>query len=136
MTDQIETSPPPARHADGRFGPGNPGRRPGSRNRASHRALTAILDDFHDNKDVVLPRLRQYFTTTSRSSSACSTCSRPLRTPSPKVTPPPATTVTTVIYGDLASLLSSRAPSLTRQKDPFTPAKAPRPGRSNPIGFS
>jgi hypothetical protein len=63
LIDQIETSPPPARHADGRFGPGNPGRRPGSRNRASHRALTAILDDFHDNKDVVLPRLRQYFTT-------------------------------------------------------------------------
>jgi hypothetical protein len=60
MTEQIE--PPPARHADGRFGPGNPGRRPGSRNRASHRALTAILDDFHDNKDVVLPRLRKYFT--------------------------------------------------------------------------
>jgi hypothetical protein len=58
MTEQIE--PPPARHADGRFGPGNPGRRPGSRNRASHRALTAILDDFHDNKDVVLPRLRKY----------------------------------------------------------------------------
>jgi len=60
MTDQTE--PSPARYADGRFGPGNPGRRPGSRNRASHRALIAILDDFQDNKDVVLPRLRKFFT--------------------------------------------------------------------------
>lgn len=36
----------PARYADGRFGPGNPGRPLGSYNRASRRAALAILNHF------------------------------------------------------------------------------------------
>ncbi len=50
----------PARHANGRFGPGNPGRRAGARNRVSHRATMAILDDFELHKDELLNRLRIY----------------------------------------------------------------------------
>jgi hypothetical protein len=50
----------PARHANGRFGAGNPGRRAGARNRVSHRAAMAILDDFELHKDDVLKRLRTY----------------------------------------------------------------------------
>ena len=50
----------PARHANGRFGPGNPGRRAGARNRVSHRAAMAILDDFELHKDELLQRLRIY----------------------------------------------------------------------------
>ncbi len=50
----------PARHANGRFGPGNPGRRAGARNRVSHRAAMAILDDFEMHKVDVLKRLRTY----------------------------------------------------------------------------
>ena len=61
----------PARHANGRFGPGNPGRRAGSRNRASHRAMMAIIEDFETYKALVLERLRtespgQYFNTLTR----------------------------------------------------------------------
>lgn len=53
---------PPARYPNGRFGPGNPGRRAGARNRVSHRAAMAILQDFELHKDVVLDRLRRLFT--------------------------------------------------------------------------
>ena len=53
-------APAPARHANGRFGPGNPGRRAGARNRVSHRATMAILDDFELHKDELLNRLRIY----------------------------------------------------------------------------
>ena len=52
----------PARHANGRFGPGNPGRRAGARNRLSHRAAMAILQDFELNRGEVLERLRRFFT--------------------------------------------------------------------------
>ncbi len=64
MTDIANTSQSPARFANGRFGPGNPGRRPGSRNRASHRAVMAILQDFETNHDAILERLREDFTPT------------------------------------------------------------------------
>ncbi|HEY2178458.1 MAG TPA: hypothetical protein VGH15_07740 [Caulobacteraceae bacterium] len=56
MTD--ETTAPPARHASGRFGPGNPGRPPGSRNRMPSRAAAkAILDHFEANRDRLLDDL-------------------------------------------------------------------------------
>jgi hypothetical protein len=61
MSDTF-TSPLPARHANGRFGPGNPGRRLGARNRISHRAAMAILEDFELHSDKVLERLRNVFT--------------------------------------------------------------------------
>jgi hypothetical protein len=51
-----------ARYANGRFGPGNPGRRTGARNRVSHRAAMAILRDFELREGEVLERLRKYFT--------------------------------------------------------------------------
>jgi hypothetical protein len=62
MTDATATPHTLGRHANGRFGPGNPGRRPGSRNRASHRAVLAILDDFEMHQEQVLGRLREFFT--------------------------------------------------------------------------
>ena len=61
MTD-TDTSTLPVRHANGRFGPGNPGRRTGARNRVSHRAAMAILQDFELHKDTVLKLLRQSYT--------------------------------------------------------------------------
>jgi len=54
-----DLAPKPARYANGRFGPGNPGRRAGSRNRAAHRVALAILDDFEANQEDVLSRLRR-----------------------------------------------------------------------------
>ena len=55
-------TPAPARHANGRFGPGNPGRRAGARNQLSHRAAMAILQDFELHKDEVLQLLRRGYT--------------------------------------------------------------------------
>jgi hypothetical protein len=52
----------PARHANGRFGPGNPGRRAGARNRVSHRAAMAILEDFELHRGQVLELLRRSYT--------------------------------------------------------------------------
>ena len=45
------------RQSNGRFGAGNPGRPPGSRNRAT-RFAKAFLDDFEANQDELLERLR------------------------------------------------------------------------------
>ena len=53
---------PPARYANGRFGPGNPSRPLGSRNRASQRAIMSILDDFEVNRVHVLDKMRRHFT--------------------------------------------------------------------------
>lgn len=50
--------PAPGRCANGRFGPGNPGRRAGSRNRMTQRLVTAILADFERNRETVLHHLR------------------------------------------------------------------------------
>jgi len=50
----------PGRHANGRFGPGNPGRRAGARGRLSHRAVMAILEDFQSHRGAVLDRMRIY----------------------------------------------------------------------------
>ncbi len=47
----------PARYADGRFGPGDPGRPVGSYNRAPRRAALAILDHFEKIQDQFLERL-------------------------------------------------------------------------------
>ena len=48
------------RYPNGRFGPGNPGRRAGARNRMSHRATMAILEDFELHREEVLEQLRRY----------------------------------------------------------------------------
>jgi hypothetical protein len=61
MSDTADTTLP-ARYANGRFGPGNPGRRAGARNRVSHRAAMAILEDFELHRGEVLDRLRRLFT--------------------------------------------------------------------------
>ena len=52
----------PARYANGRFGPGNPGRRAGARNLVSHRAAMAILEDFELHQGEVLELLRRGYT--------------------------------------------------------------------------
>jgi len=49
------------RDVNGRFMPGNPGRRPGAVGKASARAARAILADFEGHQDELLPRLRQWF---------------------------------------------------------------------------
>jgi hypothetical protein len=63
--------PPSGRLANGQFTLGNPGRRAGSRNRASHRVVMAILGDFERNRQDVLENLRRhhpvaYFDTLAR----------------------------------------------------------------------
>ncbi len=50
----------PPRNSDGRFGPGNPGRRPGARNKVTRRIVLAVLADFEANQEAVLLRLRKY----------------------------------------------------------------------------
>jgi len=42
------------RAANGQFGPGNPGRPPGARNRASHRVVAAILEHFEADPKRIL----------------------------------------------------------------------------------
>jgi len=70
MTSRLD--PPPGRLANGQFTLGNPGRRAGSRNRASHRVVVmAILNDFERNRIEVLEHLRRkypvnYFDTLAR----------------------------------------------------------------------
>ena len=46
------------RLANGRFGPGNPGRPPGARNKMTQRLVTEILADFERNRAQVLAHLR------------------------------------------------------------------------------
>lgn len=57
----MDGSRPAPRDANGRFVAGNPGRRLGSRNRASKRAALAILADFEANQGELLARTRQWF---------------------------------------------------------------------------
>jgi hypothetical protein len=52
--------PSPTRHANGRFGAGNPGRPRGARNRVSQRVALAILEDFEAHQEQVIPRLREF----------------------------------------------------------------------------
>jgi hypothetical protein len=54
------TSPHPARYENGRFGPGNPGRRPGARGRTANRVTMAILEDFLEHKDETLKYARRF----------------------------------------------------------------------------
>jgi hypothetical protein len=49
------------RDAGGRFAAGNPGRKLGSRNRASKRVALALLGDFETNQADVLMRMRRWF---------------------------------------------------------------------------
>jgi hypothetical protein len=58
MPDNPLSSPQPARHANGRFGPGNAGRPPGARGRAAHGVTLAILEDFMKHKDAALANAR------------------------------------------------------------------------------
>jgi len=60
MPDAPATSPLPARYENGRFGPGNPGRRPGARGRTAHRVTMAILEDFLEHKDETLKDARNF----------------------------------------------------------------------------
>lgn len=62
MTDTPSDSSLPVRYSDGRFGPGNPGRRPGSRNTASHRMVLGVLEHFERNRDTILDRLGKQYT--------------------------------------------------------------------------
>jgi hypothetical protein len=58
MSDAPTTPALPARYENGRFGPGNPGRRPGARGRMGNRVIMAILEDFLVNKDLALKNAR------------------------------------------------------------------------------
>ncbi len=58
--DMPAAAPPAIRHANGRFGPGNPGRRLGSRNRVSQRLIWAILQDFEANQELIFERLHHW----------------------------------------------------------------------------
>lgn len=49
------------RDAHGRFLPGNPGRRFGSRNRISKRVARTILRDFEATQDEVLAKLKRWY---------------------------------------------------------------------------
>jgi hypothetical protein len=52
----------PARHSNGRFGPGNPGRRTGSRNHASRRTAMLVLQHFERNRDKILDHMALSYT--------------------------------------------------------------------------
>jgi hypothetical protein len=52
----------PARYGNGRFGPGNPGRRPGSRNHASRRTAMLVLQHFERNRDKILDHMALSYT--------------------------------------------------------------------------
>jgi hypothetical protein len=54
MSDAASGSTLPPRYADGRFGPGNPGRRRGSRNQVSHRIIMGILEHFESQRERIL----------------------------------------------------------------------------------
>ena len=50
----------PARHADGRFGPGNPGRPRGARGRMTQRIAFSLLRHFEENQAQILRTLTAY----------------------------------------------------------------------------
>src|SRR5437763_670776 len=52
----------PARYVNGRFGPGNPGRRPGSRDHASRRTAMPVLQHFERNRDKILDHMALSYT--------------------------------------------------------------------------
>jgi hypothetical protein len=58
MTTETPTYP---RSANGRFAPGHPGRRFGSRNRLSGRIARAILKDFETSQDDMLAKLKRWY---------------------------------------------------------------------------
>ena len=50
----------PVRHADGRFGPGNPGRPRGARGRMTQRVALSLLRHFEENEAQILRALTSY----------------------------------------------------------------------------
>lgn len=50
----------PARYANGRFGPGNPGRLPGSRNRITQRIALSLLNHYEANEAQYLEKLSSW----------------------------------------------------------------------------
>ncbi len=59
MTPDDVSDRGPARYPDGRFGPGNPGRPPGSKNRSiSDRLAALILADLEASPEGILAQLR------------------------------------------------------------------------------
>lgn len=61
MSDNHDPQTPPTRGADGRFGPGNPGKPFGATNRAGRDAAGSFLADFEANRDEFLRNLREHF---------------------------------------------------------------------------
>ena len=54
-------SKPSARGADGRFGPGNPGRPLGSRNRMSRRIALGLMHHYAAHESEILERLTRFY---------------------------------------------------------------------------
>jgi hypothetical protein len=52
---------PMGRAEGGRFGPGNPGRPKGSRNRMTNQLAMALLDDFWRNEEAIIEKARRWF---------------------------------------------------------------------------
>ena len=50
----------PARHANGRFGPGNPGRPRGARGRMTQRVALSLLRHYEENEAQILRTLTAY----------------------------------------------------------------------------
>ena len=60
MDDTPTPTRGPARYADGRFGPGNPGRPLGSRNRVAKRIALGLLHHYAAHEDDILERLERF----------------------------------------------------------------------------
>jgi hypothetical protein len=61
MDDTNTSDRGPARHPNGQFGPGNPGKPRGSRNRMSKRIALSLLGHYHAHEEEFLERLSQFF---------------------------------------------------------------------------
>ena len=61
----MDTTSPrgPARHPSGRFGPGNPGKPRGSRNRMSNRVAISLLEHYAEHETEILRKLNQFYFT-------------------------------------------------------------------------
>jgi len=59
--EPLALEPGPARYQNGRFGPGNPGRPLGSRNRMSKRIALGILSHYQANEAEILEKLNRFF---------------------------------------------------------------------------
>ena len=61
LDDTNPTPRGPARHPNGQFGPGNPGKPRGSRNRMSKRIALSLMSHYHAHEEEFLERLSQFF---------------------------------------------------------------------------